>query len=251
MSVALVTGASSGIGLEIAKILATKVDRLIITGRRGNLLNSLAEELRDSTEVEVITADLSIPAEVDRLIEMNEDVDILVNNAGYGIYGKMDQQDPDEMLGIVDVNIRALTALGHHYSTKMKSRGTGRILNVASIAAFQPGPGMAVYCASKSYVLSLSRAMSSELRGTGVTVTALCPGYVQTGFQEVSGMKLTGVELWSAMRVEKVARIAVRAMMNGRREVIPGFVNWWIPLLGRILPIRLQLMIVKTTLMLR
>ena len=251
MSVALVTGASSGIGLEIAKILATKVDRLIITGRRGNLLNSLAEELRDSTEVEVITADLSIPAEVDRLIEMNEDVDILVNNAGYGIYGKMDQQDPDEMLGIVDVNIRALTALGHHYSTKMKSRGRGRILNVASIAAFQPGPGMAVYCASKSYVLSLSRAMSSELRGTGVTVTALCPGYVQTGFQEVSGMKLTGVELWSAMRVEKVARVAVRAMMNGRREVIPGFVNWWIPLLGRILPIRLQLMIVKTTLMLR
>ena len=251
MSVALVTGASSGIGLEIAKILATKVDRLIITGRRENLLNSLAEELRDSTEVGVITADLSIPAEVDRLIQLNENVDILVNNAGYGLYGKMTEQDSDELLGIVDVNIRALTALGHHYSTKMKSQGSGKILNVASIAAFQPGPGMAVYCASKSYVLSLSRAMSSELKGTGVSVTALCPGYVQTGFQEVSGMKLTGVELWSAMRVDRVAKIAVRAMLNGRREVIPGFVNWGVPLLGRVLPIRLQLMIVKTMLMLR
>ncbi len=213
MSVALVTGAS----------------------RRGNLLNSLAEELRDSTEVEVITADLSIPAEVDRLIQLNENVDILVNNAGYGLYGKMTEQDSDELLGIVDVNIRALTALGHHYSAKMKSQGSGKILNVASIAAFQPGPGMAV----------------SELKGTGVSVTALCPGYVQTGFQEVSGMKLTGVELWSAMRVEKVAKIAVRAAMNGRREVIPGFVNWGIPLLGRILPIRLQLIIVKAALMLR
>ena len=234
-----------------SKILATKVDHLIITGRRGNLLNSLAEELRDSTEVEVITADLSIPAEVDRLIQLNENVDILVNNAGYGLYGKMTEQDSDELLGIVDVNIRALTALGHHYCAKMKSQGSGKILNVASIAAFQPGPGMAVYCASKSYVLSLSRAMSSELKGTGVSVTALCPGYVQTGFQEVSGMKLTGVELWSAMRVDRVAKIAVRAMLNGRREVIPGFVNWGVPLLGRVLPIRLQLMIVKTMLMLR
>tara|TARA_Y100001960_G_C14277264_1_gene635149 strand:- start:363 stop:644 length:282 start_codon:yes stop_codon:yes gene_type:complete len=93
--------------------------------------------------------------------------------------------------------------------------------------------------------------MSSELKGSGVSVTALCPGYVQTGFQEVSGMKLTGVELWSAMHVEKVAKIAVRAAMNGRREVIPGFVNWGIPLLGRILPIRLQLIIVKAALMLR
>ena len=251
MSVALVTGASSGIGLEMAKILATKVDRLIITGRRENLLNSLAEELGDFTEVQVITADLSIPTEVDRLIQLNENVDILVNNAGYGLYGKMTEQDSDKLLGIVDVNIRALTALGHHYSAKMKSQGSGKILNVASIAAFQPGPGMAVYCASKSYVLSLSRAMSSELKGTGVSVTALCPGYVQTGFQEVSGMKLTGGELWSAMRVDKVAKIAVRAMMNGRREAIPGFVNWWIPLLGRILPIRLQLIIVKAALMLR
>ena len=122
MSVALVTGASSGIGLEMAKILATKVDRLIITGRRENLLNSLAEELGDFTEVQVITADLSIPTEVDRLIQLNENVDILVNNAGYGLYGKMTEQDSDKLLGIVDVNIRALTALGHHYSAKNKNQ---------------------------------------------------------------------------------------------------------------------------------
>ena len=155
------------------------------------------------------------------------------------------------MLGIVDVNVRALTRLGHHYAAKMKARGEGRILNVASIAAFQPGPGLAVYCASKAYVLSLSRAMSAELRGSGVTVTALCPGYVETGFQSTSGMRLTGVEIWSSLPASSVAKKAVRAMMKGRREVIPGVVNWFIPVFARILPIRLQLMIVKASLMLR
>ena len=133
----------------------------------------------------------------------------------------------------------------------MQSRGGGRILNVASIAAFQPGPGMAVYCASKAFVLSLSRAMSAELKKTGVTVTALCPGYVETGFQKVSGMRLTGVEIWSSLPVDKVAKIAVRAMRKGRREVIPGFVNWWVPILGRVLPISIQLWIVRASLMMR
>ena len=109
---------------------------------------------------------------------------------------------------------------------------------------------MAVYCASKAFVLSLSRAMSAELR-VGVRVTALCPGYVETGFQKVSGMRLTGVEIWSSLPVDKVAKIAVRAMKKGRREVIPGFINWWVPILGRLLPISIQLWIVRASLMMR
>ena len=251
MSSALVTGASSGIGLEIAKILSKEVDRLVITGRRKDLLDELADILSMDAEVEVVVADLSISSEVDRLIDVAGDIDILVNNAGYGLYGKMMHQDSDQMLGIIDVNIRALTSLGHHYASSMQSKGGGRILNVASIAAFQPGPGMAVYCASKAFVLSLSRAMSAELRGSGVTVTALCPGYVETGFQKVSGMRLTGVEIWSSLPVDKVAKIAVRAMKKGRREVIPGFINWWVPILGRLLPISIQLWIVRASLMMR
>ena len=249
MPSALVTGASSGIGLEISRVLAPMVDRLVVTGRQVEALRDLEQELGDIVEVEVIVADLSTESGVDSLIGGAGDVDLLVNNAGYGLYGRLVDQDPDGVLGIVDVNVRALTRLGHHYAAKMKASGEGRILNVASIAAFQPGPGLAVYCASKAYVLSLSRAMSAELRGSGVTVTALCPGYVETGFQSTSGMRLTGVEIWSSLPASSVAKKAVRAMMRGRREVIPGVVNWFIPVFARILPIRLQLMIVKASLM--
>ena len=251
MPSALVTGASSGIGLEISRVLAPMVDRLVVTGRQVEALRDLEQELGDIVEVEVIVADLATESGVDSLIGGAGDVDLLVNNAGYGLYGRLVDQDPDVVLGIIDVNVRALTRLGHHYAAKMKARGEGRILNVASIAAFQPGPGLAVYCASKAYVLSLSRAMSAELRGSGVTVTALCPGYVKTGFQSTSGMRLTGVEIWSSLPASSVAKKAVRAMMKGRREVIPGVVNWFIPVFARILPIRLQLMIVKASLMLR
>ena len=251
MPSALVTGASSGIGLEISRVLAPMVDRLVVTGRQVEALRDLEQELGDIVEVEVIVADLATESGVDSLIGGAGDVDLLVNNAGYGLYGRLVDQDPDVVLGIIDVNVRALTRLGHHYAAKMKARGEGRILNVASIAAFQPGPGLAVYCASKAYVLSLSRAMSAELRGSGVTVTALCPGYVETGFQSTSGMRLTGVEIWSSLPASSVAKKAVRAMLKGRREVIPGVVNWFIPVFARILPIRLQLMIVKASLMLR
>ena len=125
----------------------------------------------------------------------------------------------------------------------------GKILNVASIAGYQPGPGMAVYCATKAYVLSFSRALHSELKGTGVTVTALCPGYVDTGFQEVAGMSLRGVESWSLVPASKVAQVGVRAMEKGRREVIPGFLNKPIPLLNRMVPVRINLAIVKAMLM--
>lgn len=251
VSTAMVTGASSGIGREIAKCLASKGHDLILVARREGLLRDLAEELvaDHGCKADVVVADLSDPRQVMMVKEMVENVDVLVNNAGYGKWGLLTEQDMESVEGMVDVNIRALTSLSQHYGDRMASRGSGRILNVASIAAFQPGPGMAVYCATKSYVLSFSRALHSEMRGAGVTVTCLCPGYVDTGFQEVAGMSLRGVEAWSVIPASKVAQIGVRAMERGRREVIPGFLNKPIPLIGRMVPVRMQLAVVKAMLM--
>ena len=162
---------------------------------------------------DVVVADLADPRQVSMVKEMVETVDVLVNNAGYGKWGLLTEQDEDAIDGMVDVNVRALTGLSRYYGERMVSNGGGRILNVASIAGFQPGPGMAVYCATKSYVLSFSRSLHSELKGSGVTVTCLCPGYVETGFGEVAGMNLRGeIKSWSAIPASKVASIGVKAM---------------------------------------
>mgnify|MGYP003320791059 FL=1 len=251
VSTAMVTGASSGIGREIAKCLASRGHDLVLVARREELLRELAESLvaEHGCKADVIVADLADPRQVSMVKEMVEDVDVLVNNAGYGKWGLLTEQDEDAIDGMVDVNIRALTGLSRYYGDRMVTKGSGRILNVASIAAFQPGPGMAVYCATKSYVLSFSRALHSEMRGTGVSVTSLCPGYVDTGFQEVAGMSLRGVESWSVIPAERVAKIGVKAMERGRREVIPGFLNKPIPLVGRMVPVRVQLAVVKALLM--
>ena len=251
VSTAMVTGASSGIGREMAKCLASKGHDLILVARREELLRELAESLvvEHGCKADVLVADLADPRQVSMVKEMVEELDILVNNAGYGKWGLLTEQDEDAIDGMVDVNIRALTGLSRYYGDMMVTKGSGRILNVASIAAFQPGPGMAVYCATKSYVLSFSRALYSEMRGTGVSVTSLCPGYVDTGFQEVAGMSLRGVESWSVIPAERVAKIGVKAMERGRREVIPGFLNKPIPLVGRMVPVRMQLAVVKALLM--
>ena len=186
---ALVTGASSGIGREIARHLANGGYDVALVARREGLLRELAGELEaeHGCRAEVVVADLSDMSQVENVKQVVEEVDVLVNNAGFGKWGVLTDQEEASVEEMVDVNIRALTTLTRHYAGKMLGRGKGRILNVASIAAFQPGPGMAAYCATKSYVLSFSRSLHSELKGTGVTVTCLCPGYVETGFGEVAG----------------------------------------------------------------
>ena len=249
---ALVTGASSGIGREIAKHLAKGGYDVALVARREGLLRELADELgaEHGCKTEVIVADLSDMSQVENVKQMVEGVDVLVNNAGFGKWGVLTDQEERSVEEMVDVNIRALTTLTRHYAAKMLGRGKGRILNVASIAAFQPGPGMAAYCATKSYVLSFSRSLHSELKGSGVTVTCLCPGYVDTGFGEVAGMNLRReIKSWSAIPASRVASIGVKAMERGRREVIPGLLNKPVPLFGRVLPIRLQLAIVRVVLM--
>ena len=252
VSTAMVTGASSGIGREIAKSLASKGYDLILVARREGLLRELAESLgaEQGCQADVVVADLADPRQVSMVKEMVETVDVLVNNAGYGKWGLLTEQDEDAIDGMVDVNVRALTGLSRYSGERLVSNGGGRILNVASIAGFQPGPGMAVYCATKSYVLSFSRSLHSELKGSGVTVTCLCPGYVETGFGEVAGMNLRGeIKSWSAIPASKVASIGVKAMEGGRREVIPGLLNKPVPLFGRMLPVSLQLAIVRVVLM--
>ena len=228
---ALVTGASSGIGKEIARVLSSQGCDLVITARRRLELENLSKELTDrhSIDVKVVVADLSDQVGAENLIRETGEIDILVNNAGYGFLGEHMKLNQEGQLNMINLNIRALTHLTRHYGSEMKKQGSGRILNVASIAGYQPGPNMAVYCATKAYVLSYSRALHAELKKTGVSVTALCPGFVETGFQEVAGMELGALELSGAVPVDKVAETAVKAMRKGRREVIPGLLNKPIP----------------------
>ena len=247
---ALVTGASSGIGREIARVLAAQDCDLVICARRRAELEALAEELTTShgTTVEVVTADLSGSAGVEELIRRAGDVDILVNNAGFGTSGNHIDLDVKGELAMVDLNVRTLTHLSHHYGKQMASKKSGRILNVASIAAFQPGPSMATYCATKSYVLSYSRALRHELKPKGVSVTALCPGPVVTGFQKAAGLNMGSMVMMSAVSAPKVAAVGVKAMRKGRREVIPGLMNKPMPLITRLTPVRMQLAIMNSVL---
>ena len=248
--VALVTGASSGIGLEITKILASQNYDLVICARREKELQDLAEEIRRQHTVncKVIVADLTTAEGIDLLIKDSGEVDILVNNAGFGILGDHLDMQLGRQLEMIELNIHALTRLSHVFGNLMVKKGKGGIMNVASIASYISGPSFAVYCATKAYVLSYSRALHKELKNKGVTVTALCPGYVTTGFQEVAGMELSKMEKLTAVPVKKVAEIAVKSMHKGKREVMPGIVNKPLPIITKITPMWLQLIIVKRVL---
>ncbi|NOZ94705.1 MAG: SDR family oxidoreductase [Acidobacteria bacterium] len=229
---ALITGASSGIGLELARVMAADGWSLVVTARNETRLNELASELAEvhGASVEVIPADLSDPRGPSRLVSEVEArrliVDVLVNNAGLGSYGPLLTSDLATELCSIDVNVRALTELSKWLLPGMVERGRGRILNVASTAAFQPGPGMAVYFATKAYVLHFSEALAHELKGTGVTVTALCPGVTASGFQERAHMEnvrmVKGRKLPSSA---EVARYGYQAMMRGTTVAIHGLVS--------------------------
>jgi len=192
---ALITGASGGIGLELAKLFARDRFNLVLVARSRDKLDQLAAELSRKYDMKtlVIAKDLSdhnAPQEVyDEVVKAGIDVDILVNNAGYTMLGKFVELGVQEQMQMAQVNIMTLTHLTRLFLPGMVERGYGNVLNVASTAAFQPGPLMAVYYASKAYVLSFSEAIGNELRGTGVTVTVLCPGPTRTGFQSRGGVE--------------------------------------------------------------
>ena len=228
---ALVTGASSGIGLDLSRELAKNGHDVVLVARTAAKLQEIAGQLQKSgVTAHVIASDLSRPNAAEdiasELKRRNIEIDVLVNNAGYGLTGPFVENDLQRELAMIQVNIVALTHLTKLLLRPMVARRRGRILNVASTAAFQPGPLMAVYYATKAYVLSFSEAIADELRNSGVTVTALCPGPTQTGFAEVA--KMTQSRLFTMMRPmssEEVARAGFRGMMNGKRIVIPGAKN--------------------------
>ena len=227
---ALVTGASAGIGLELARILAREGHDLVLVARRETQLKELADELKDryGADATVVAADLADPDAATRVVQAIGDtaVDVLVNNAGFGGVGAFDKRTRDEDMRMVAVNVAALTDLTKQLLPGMVARGRGRILNVASTAAFQPGPFMAVYYATKAYVLSLSQALAEETSGTGVTVTCLCPGVTDTEFHGVAGtdaQPLTSGAL--SMSATAVAEAGYRAMMRGKLIEIPGVHN--------------------------
>ncbi len=224
-SLAIVTGASGGIGREIAKILATEGYDLVIAARSADKLSALAEELSPHG-IQIIALPLDLSTEEGRheLFEKTPRApEILVNNAGFGDYGPFAECPWEKQDEMIRLNMLALSHITRHFLPDMISAGSGRILNVASVAAFGPGPLMSVYYASKAYVLSLSEALSVELKGTGVTVTALCPGPVNTGFSKAANAE--DVSLFkksSGADAAKVAEFAVRKMHRGKPIAVYG-----------------------------
>jgi short-subunit dehydrogenase len=227
MPKALITGASSGIGLELARIFARERYDLALVARSRGKLGDLAAGLRSSSgrTVDVIAADLSEAAACTDVARQSGPVDVLVNNAGYGIYRPFAESPVADDLNMMHVNMDAVVALTKAFLPGMMAAKSGRIMNVASTAAFQPGPTMALYYASKAFVLHFSEAIAYELRGSGVTVTALCPGPTQTEFQSRAAMKDVRLFNMGMMSARQVAEAGYHGLMAGKTVVIPGLKN--------------------------
>jgi uncharacterized protein len=223
MGTAVVTGASSGLGRELARLLASRGERVVAAARSSDALAAL---IASSPRIEYVVADLATPQGRDDLAASVDVVDILINNAGLGASGSFADVPRALSDQMIDVNVAALTDLTARWLPGMVARGAGRVVNVASTAAFQPGPKMAVYYATKAYVLSFTEAIAEELRGTGVTATAFCPGPFESGFQSVAGIEssslLKGRRLPSS---EQMARAALSAMDRGVVVCVPGAIN--------------------------
>ncbi|MBT3539225.1 SDR family oxidoreductase [Candidatus Parcubacteria bacterium] len=225
----LVTGASSGIGYELCKLFAQDNNNIVLVARDEKKLNTIANELKNIYGIQtyVFTHDLTdddAPQKLyTKLQEKNINIDILVNNAGFGVYGHFKETNLTKELDMMKVNMSSLVELTKLFLPRMTDRKNGKIMNVASTASFQPGPGMAIYYASKAFVLSFSEAISEELQDTGVTVTTLCPGPTKTGFENVADMKFS--KHLQLMTAKDVADIGYRAFMKGKRIIIPGLKN--------------------------
>ena len=249
--VTVITGASAGIGIALAHVFARNGHALALVARREDRLRALADEIAATgapTPI-VIVADLARPGAAraigEALAAQGAEPQFMVNNAGFGLVGLASARDRDEQLAMIDVNVRALTELSLAFIDSLQ-RHRGGLLNVGSMAGFLPGPGMAVYYASKAYVLSFSEALHSELKSRGVRVTVLCPGPVPTEFAAragISGGLAPGILTQTA---EQVAEAGYRGVMRGQRTVVPGLANKLVTILIRILPRRLLLRLVDS-----
>lgn len=229
MATALITGSSSGIGRALVDLFAQDGYDLVLVARRDQAHIKAHVEEQLGVKVRTLSMDLSVPGAGARLFDevraLGIDVDVLVNNAGYSKYGVMQKLGAVDHLGILHTNVTAVVEATRAFVEPMIVRGQGRILNVASTAAFQPGPRMATYYAAKAFVLSFSEACAVDLEGTGVTVTVLCPGPTRTEFTEVANYKETGLAGAVMADAASVARAGYDGLMNGERVVVPGALN--------------------------
>ncbi|MFA5011819.1 MAG: SDR family oxidoreductase [Ignavibacteria bacterium] len=249
---ALITGASAGLGVEFAKNFAKEGYNLVLAARRTERMEKLANDLikRHNVKIKVLGKDLCHMIEVqsifDTLQEENIHIDLLVNNAGFGDWGYFHESDWKKVESMIDVNIKTVTKLTYLFMRPMIEKGEGKILNVASMAAFQPGPMMAVYYATKAYVLSFSEAISKEVKGKGISVTILCPGPTETEFQ--SSANLGKSKLFKLTRIpsaKEVADFGYREMMKESLTVVPGLLNKLVVQFIRFSPRKLVLSAVR------
>lgn len=251
MKTALITGASSGIGREFAKLLAKDGYNLVIVARGREALEKVREQIQEHHDVniKIFDKDLSKLENInfihDELKRQKCDIDILVNGAGFGDYGKFQDMPWERELGMMGVNMVAVVYLTKLFLPGMIARGNGKILNIASTAAFQPGPLMAVYYATKAFVLHFSEAIGNELRGTGVTVTTLCPGPTATHFQSVAGIKNSRFIRNKLPSASEVAKFGYRALSKGKTTVIYGYYNRLLIFFARFLPRRFVIKIMR------
>lgn len=243
MKTALITGASGGLGAELARIHASKGDNLVLVARGKEKLNTLKNELEKqyAISVHVIVRDLSeqsAPQEVfSELQTQRIRIDYLINNAGFGDFGLFAECDWKKQEQMINLNVMVLTHFTRLFLPEMIKHKFGKVLNIASTAAFQPGPTMSVYFASKAFVLSFSEAIANELKGTGITITTLCPGATETGFK--SAASLDSSNLFKGSRIanpKEVAEFGYRAMMKGKTVAVHGFVNLLISQSVRFIP---------------
>ena len=237
MSLAVITGASSGLGAIFADQLAKRGHSLVLAGRDEARLKAVAHQVGGNAEV--VVGDLGTDAGIEALVTHldGREIDVLVNNAGFGTYGPFAEIDAGREHELVAVNVDALVRLTHAVLPGMLARGRGGILNVASTIAFQPGPYQATYGASKAFVLSLSQALWAETRGTGVTVTALCPGPTRTGFVDALGSDVSHTAIYRHLAApEPVVAAGLRALDRGQAVVVPGWRNRVTSTFGRLIP---------------
>jgi len=233
MATALITGASNGIGLELAKIHASKGDNLVLVARNKAKLDTLKVELEKKYSVKILTigkdlSEINAAQEVyETTTKQNIQVDYLINNAGFGDFGMFVETDWMKEQQMINLNINTLTQFTKLYLKDMVKRRNGKIMNVASTAAFQPGPTMAIYCATKAFVLSFSEAIANEVADKGVTVTTLCPGATESGFQAAAAMEKSALVKGKKLPTsQEVAEYGYKAMMKGKTVAIHGFLNW-------------------------
>ncbi|NBB77538.1 MAG: SDR family NAD(P)-dependent oxidoreductase [Bacteroidetes bacterium] len=251
-STALITGASSGIGMELARIFAREGHNLLLTARREERLKELKETLEAEFEIEaaIFPCDLSEPEAPQALFDFCDKnkfaINTLVNNAGIGDFGPFTESDWNKQAVMIDLNMRALTHLTHLFLPMLIHQKRAFIMNVASTAAFQPGPLMSVYYATKHYVLAFGEAIAEELKKTGVSVTTLCPGPTKSEFQKTAGMEKSGLfKKFAVATSGEVAEYGYRAMMNGKRIAVYGVLNKISAASVQLLPSRLVTPMVK------